>query len=298
MLNVGRYADARSALLESKRLNPLSRAAGCGLAAVELDAIRSDRVTFEQRLGEANHQYPHCAYLKVLSGDQKYLIGDREGALAEYQKAVQRDPGLAEAYFDTGRIRDLEGDPDGALEPYQKAAALSPATPAYHNNLADLYFRRQEYDKALGEYGQVTNFPLSALEAAKIYRLQNKLTDAAGREEDAVQWLKDPSMQLAEQQRAWAFEVSPTQQVRLVLLDEKLCYAELELAMTQFLQGDDSEATSMVPAALGKSGSCRSRRTELTGILRWELHRLGSEVPRLAKGSEEFAANYLGTSID
>lgn len=296
-LNVGRYADARHALQRAKRLNPFSRTAGCGLAAVELDAIRSDRVAFEQRLKGANPEYPHCAYLKVLTGDDKYLLGDRTGALAEYQEAVKREPQLAEAYFAMGRILDLQGNPDDALPPYQKAAELSPGTPAYHNNLADLYFRRGEYDKAVEEYGQVAEFPLSALEASRIYRLQNKLDDALGREEDAIRWLKEPSVQLAEEQNAWAFDVSPTQQVRLGPINEKECYAELELAITRFLRGDESRAASAVPATLGESGKCHSRRKELMEMMRWELRRLGNEVPQLTKGCDQFAAKYLGDSV-
>lgn len=298
LMNVGRYADARLVLEQAHRLNPLSRAVRCGLEAVDLDAARSDQVRFEQRLGEASREYPRCAYLKVLSGDQKYKAEDRKGAFAEYQEAVKREPRLAEAYFDMGRILDLELDPDSALLQYQKAAQLSPGTPAYHNNLADLYFRREEYDKAIEEYGQVADFPFSALQAAKIYRLQNRLDDATGREEDAIRWLKDPSVQRAEQPQAWAFDVSPTQQLRLGLLDEKQCLAELELAVTRFLRGDETQTGSVVLATLGESGRCHSRRKELTDILRWELRRLGNEVPQLTKGCEQFAAKYLGPTLN
>jgi tetratricopeptide (TPR) repeat protein len=290
LLNVGRYADARPALLRAKELNPLSPMAGCGLEAVKLDAIRSDRVRFEQRLNEANREYPRCAYLHVLAGDQKYVRGDRKGAFAEYQEAVKREPALAEAHFDMGRILDLEGDPDSALKEYQIAAQLSPATPRYHDNLADLYFRREDYDAAIAEYGLMGEFPLAALELAKIYRLQGKLDVARGREEDAVRWLKDPLVKNAEERNAWALEVSRTQQVRLQLPDEKDCYADLELAVTRFLQGDEAQAATAVPAAFTK---CSSRKPELKDILKWELRRLGNQTPTLKKGSDAFAERFL-----
>ena len=293
LLNVGLYAEAQPALERAKKLNPFSQAAGCGLEAIELNAMRSNRVQFEQRLNQANREYPRCAYLKVLTGDQKYRLADREGAFADYQEAVKREPGLAEAYFDMGRILYLQGNPDSALEQYQKAAQLSPGTPRYRNNLADLYFQRGDYDKAIEQYGQVVEFPLSALEAARIYRLQGKLGDALGREEDAILWLKKPSVQLVEAQSAWAFEVSPTQQVRLVLIDEKECYAELESAVTTFLQGNESRAATVVPVAFGK---CSSRQHELKDILKWELRRLGSEVPDLTRRSDEFVGKFLASS--
>jgi tetratricopeptide (TPR) repeat protein len=292
LLNVGRYANALPALELAKRLNPFSRAAGCGLEAAELDAMRSDSVRFEQRLGEANRQYPRCAYLKVLTGDQKYRQGDRKGAFAEYQEAAKRDPRLAEAHFDMGRILDLEGEPDSALEEYRMAAHLSPGTPRYHNNLADLYFRREEYDNAIEEYGRIAKFPLAALEVAKIYRLQGKLDDARGREEDAIRWLKDPSVSKAEEQNAWAFDVSAIQQVRLSLVEEKQCYADLELAVTRFLQGDESQAASAVPAVFEK---CGSRQGELKGIVNWELRRLGSQTPALAPRCDAFTKRFLAS---
>jgi len=297
MLNIGRYSQAEPDLLKAKKVFPFNSMAGCGLAAVKLDKLRSDPSQFTQRLSQANRDYPRCAYTKVLSGDQKYLVeNDRQGALAEYEEAVRREPRLAEAYFDIGRIKDLEGDPDGAFESYKKAAALSP-TPAYHNNLADMYFRRGEYEKAIEEYGQVSNFPLAALVVAKIYRLQNNLDDAAGREEDAKSELQQPSVRQAEESRAWALDVSADRQIRLVLIDEKECYAELELAITRFLHGDESQAAGAISATIGNSGKCRSRQKELREILRWELRRLGSEVPQLTKGCEEFAAK-LGVSLN
>lgn len=292
LLNVGLYAEAQPALQRAKKLNPLSRAAGCGLEAIELDGMRSNRARFDQRLSEANREYPRCAYLKVLSGDQKYLAGDQEGALGEYQEAVKREPGLAEAHFDMGVILDSQGNPDSALEQYQKAAQLSPGTPRYHNNLADLYFQRGEYDKAIEEYGQVAEFPLSALEAASIYRLQGKLDDASGREEDAIRWLQEPGVRQAEQS-GWDLFVGSDRKVRLGPIREKECYAELELAVTKFLQGDEGQAASAVPAAFGK---CSSRQKELKCILKWELRRLGSEVPGLTQRSDDFVGRFLASA--
>ena len=293
LLNIGLYSEAKPALRWAKKLNPFSPLTSCGLEAIELNAIRSKRARFEQRLNEASSEYPQCAYLKVLSGDQKILHEDWAGALAEYQEAVKREPGLAEAYFGMGRILELDGKPDSALQQYKRASQLSPGTPRYQSNLADLYFRRGDYDKALEEYGKVEKFPLSALDAAKIYRLQGKVDDALGREQDAIRWLKEPSVQAVEDQYAWAFDVSPTQQVRLGPIGEKVCYAELELAVTEFLQGDEGQSAIAVPATFGK---CSSRQHELKDILKWELHRLGGEVPELTQRANEFVGKFLASS--
>ena len=287
LLNTGNYAAARPALESAKRRNPFSRMAACGLEATELDAIRSDRVRFEQQLAEANREYPGCPYLLVLIGDEKYRMDNRRGALVYYYEAVKREPQLAEAYFDLGRILSLEGDPDAAFIQYQKAAAISPGTPKYSGNLADLYFRSGEYDKALEQYGAIGEFPLAAIEAAKILRLQNRLNEARGREEDAIKWLKDPAVKHAEQQSAWTFAVSPTREVQLRLFEEKQCYADLELSVTRFLQGDDKTEVAAV------FDICSSRQQELSDILRWELRRLGSETPLLGPRAETFTERFL-----
>ena len=292
-LNLGLYDEAQPALARARQLNPLGRTAGCGLEAIKLNAIRSRQAEFEQGLKEANGDYPSCAYLKVLSGDQKYRDNDRGGAFADYQEAVKREPALAEAYFDQGRILEVDGKPDEAIESYEQAARLSPGTARYLNNLANLYFREGDYDKAVQEYGKVAQFPVSALEAATIYRLQGKLDDALGREEDAISWLKDPSLKSAEEQNAWAFDVGAEEQVRLAGLQEKTCYAGLELAATKFLQGQEHAAVAPVHDAFE---SCASRQTELKGILSWELRRLGAEVPQFTERSNKFVSQYLSAA--
>jgi tetratricopeptide (TPR) repeat protein len=290
LLNVGRYADARAALEHAKFLNPISPAARCALKAVELDANGSD----ERQVEEANHALPNCAYLQLILGDHKYLDQDLPGALSDYQEAVKNEPRLAEAHFDIGRVFDLGGQPDSALPEYQRAVYLAPKIPRYHHNLADLYFKREDYKEAADEYGSMGQFPLAALELAKIYRLQGKLGEAQGREEDAVRWLRDPAIQNAEQQNAWAFSVSPISEVRLGPIVEKQCYADIELGLTSFLEGYDSKAATAIPAAFEK---CSSRQEELRAILNWEIHKLGSEVPKFSERSEKFAQQFLTRNV-
>jgi tetratricopeptide (TPR) repeat protein len=284
-LNRGGYADARPALERAKALNPFSAMARCGLKAVELDANRAD----ERHVNEAIQEFPDCAYLKVLRGDRKYRRDDLPGALADYQEAVNREPLLAEAHFNLGRVLDRQAKPDSAEPEYRRALELWD-TPRYRHNLADLYFKSENYDRAVEEYGQIAKSPRSALALAKIYRLQGKLEQARGREEDAIRELRDPAIQEAESQFAWELPVSATKSLRLVGVDEMQCYADLELAVTRFLQGYESEAATTVPAAFEK---CSPRRHELREILGWELRRLGSENPELGERSGRFAQRFL-----
>jgi tetratricopeptide (TPR) repeat protein len=214
--------------------------------------------------------------LKVLSADQKYLLGDRQGALADYREAIHLEPQLAEAYFDIGVILDLNGDPDGALTAYRAAAEKAPGTARYHVNLADLYFNREEYDNALEEYGKAERSPLAALESGTILRLQGKLAEARARAEQAVRWLADAAIRSTEDQGgAWIFATSPVQKVRLGPYEEKICYAHLERAVTMFLQAD-AAASAAIASGFQE---CRDRQPELKALIAWELHRLRNQAP-------------------
>jgi tetratricopeptide (TPR) repeat protein len=290
LLNEGRYADARPALERAKSLNPLSTMARCGLKAIELDSNHAD----EQRLNEAVREFPTCAYLKVLRGDHRYLRGDLPGALADYEGAVQREPRVAEAYFSMGRILERQDKPDSALAEYQLAVKFSPGTARYYYNLAELYIRGKDYENAVEQYEPISRYPLAALELANVYRLQDKLEEARGREEHAIRWLKDRAVQAAEQENLWVFEVSPIAQTRLVSAAEKQCYADLELAVTRFLQEDEEHAAKALPLVFEK---CKLRRLELKGILSWELHKLGTEAPKkIRERSDEFTKRFLADS--
>jgi hypothetical protein len=231
----------------------------------------------------------------MLRGTGKYLSDDLAGALNDYREAAKSEPELAEAHFNLGIVLDRQEKPDLALPEYRTAAQLSPDTPRYHHNLADAYFRAEDYDNALKEYGRMGEFPLAALELAKIYRLQNKLEEARGREEDAARWLKDPAVQKVEEQNGWVLEVGPLKAVRLGPLVEKQCYADLELALTGFLAGDQGDVASTVNTAFKK---CSSRKPELTAILTWELHKLGSQNAKLSERSDKFAERFLGGRPD
>jgi len=290
LLNIGRYADARSPLEQAKRWNPLSSRAGCGLKAIELDAMRSDPEQLKPRLAEATLQYPNCAYLKVLAGEQKYINGDMGGALKDFEDAVQRERQLAEAHFDMGLTFDAQHNPDSAIEPYKTACDISPHTARYCDNLADLYFRQGDYPAAIKVYGKTEQHPNSRLELAKIYRLQRRLAEAAEREEEAIRWLNEPSAP-DEQQNSWLVDKGANKPpVELTEIKEKQCYAELELAVTEFLRrGDENATASAVSAGFGK---CASRQEEVKAILQWELRRLGSEVPQYTQRTDRFTEKF------
>jgi tetratricopeptide (TPR) repeat protein len=293
LLNVGRYFDAQPALLTAVRLNPLNRTARCGLRAVDADKLREQPDLFDQSVKVLNSEYPHCAYAKLLDGDRLYAADHLDDALVAYQDAVKREPQLAEAYFNMGRIQRRKGDLEAALEQYENAARISPRTPRYQNNLGALYFRLGRYNDAINAYGH--QFPLSALESGKIYRLQGDLDRAAEQEESAIALLKQTEVKKAEDDYAWAIDDGPDKQLQLASIDAKECYAQLEFAVTNFLKNGEAKSAVATSDPFAKCSGSYSQ-TDLKCVLRWELHRLSGEVHDFTQGSDVFVERFLHTS--
>ena len=70
-------------------------------------------------------------------------LGDKKGAIADYNKAIELKPDYALAYSDRGLVRSELGDKKGALEDLQKAAQLFKAQGqmAYYEKAMELWYK-------------------------------------------------------------------------------------------------------------------------------------------------------------
>ncbi|MDZ7853148.1 MAG: PA2778 family cysteine peptidase [Halomonas sp.] len=69
-------------------------------------------------------RYPRHAMGHFALGNARYANGDRQGAVAAFEGAVEQDPDLAVAWFNLGLLYRELGKNDKAKEAFQKAAAL------------------------------------------------------------------------------------------------------------------------------------------------------------------------------
>lgn len=227
-----------------------------------------------------------------------------DGALAAFSTASEKEPDLGEAHADAAFMWEQGGQLNKAIEEYQRAVESAPGSAVYRTSLADEYFQRaygaydktlqeEGYAKALKEYDQAGNYPLAAIEAAAIYRLQNRLPEAEERELEAIQWLQEGGVRNADD-IGWAQSAgpAPADKLRMRTTAEKKCYAELELAVTHYLQGHDQNAAEAVSKIFAIK-ECDDRKSDLSNILKWELYQLGIATPQLSSRADDFTKKFL-----
>ena len=84
---------------------------------------------------------------------RRYLQqGNVEGAIAEYEAALQLAPDLVEAYVDLGNVYLREGDTDLALETFQGALEVEPDQVKAHLGMGDAYLVNGELTPAAYHY--------------------------------------------------------------------------------------------------------------------------------------------------
>ncbi|MDM3844989.1 MAG: tetratricopeptide repeat protein [Aphanizomenon gracile PMC638.10] len=91
-------------------------------------------------------------------GNARNELGDKQGAIDDYNQAIKFNPNLAQAYYNRGIVRYDLGDKQGAIDDYNQAIKINP-------NLAQAYYNRGivRYDLgdkqgAIDDYNQAIKF--------------------------------------------------------------------------------------------------------------------------------------------
>jgi tetratricopeptide (TPR) repeat protein len=92
----------------------------------------------------------------VVLGQLYLLKGEREKAIAEFEKALTLDPNSTEALNALGRMHLWSGQPEAALTLFRKAIRLDPhhATKSYIN-LAQTYRQMGQYEEAIETFKKI-----------------------------------------------------------------------------------------------------------------------------------------------
>jgi tetratricopeptide (TPR) repeat protein len=265
-LNIGHYGEAKQSFQKAFAIDPQDEQAAWGLKKAELwDA--KDTATFEQNLHNLYEKNPNDAHVNLFYGKLYGATHDAEKALPYYQKAIAINTNLAEAHFDLGVLYEQKGKTAEAKEEYEQAVSLR-AMPKYQDNLAHMYFKQGDYNRAMETYGKISNYPQSALELAKIYWIRGEPQQAESYQRQALQLLNDEQlMSKTENQEPWYFEVD-NKGLELIQLAEKKDYAHFCLSVSLYLQGKDNDAKLEL-------NNLRSiRQAEIKDIITADLNRL------------------------
>ena len=87
-------------------------------------------------------------------GIAKYQKRDLEGAMVDYNHAIELDPQSAIAYINRGNIKFAKGDLNGAMADYNHAIELNPKDSRAYNNRGLVEFRGGDLDGAIRQYNR------------------------------------------------------------------------------------------------------------------------------------------------
>jgi tetratricopeptide (TPR) repeat protein len=288
LLNIGRYADAKAAFQQALTSNPQDQQAAWGLR--KASAWDLSGAAFEQEIRDLREKNSEDPHVDLLWGNFYATDHQPQEAIPYLEKAIKLNPSLAEAHFTLGVLYDQQDRWDEAKAEYVKAAEVSQSTPKYRNNLAYFYFKQGDYGKAIEEYGKISEYPLSALELARIYWLRGELKQARDIQAQAIGWLNDERvMTKAENQDPWYFEVGK-EGIEFYDLEEKKAYAFYSLCATFFLLGQDQEARAFADKARALGVAHEANVTE---VLSFDLGNLARKNTGLAKQIDTFQERWL-----
>src|SRR4051812_29010322 len=83
--------------------------------------------------------------------NEKKKSADSRGAGADYSKAIELDPALAQAYFGRAGMRAQLGDNDGAISDNSKALEIDPSITLAYAARGGAYFAKGDTDAAISD---------------------------------------------------------------------------------------------------------------------------------------------------
>jgi tetratricopeptide (TPR) repeat protein len=87
-------------------------------------------------------------------GDSKNELGDKQGAIADYNQAIQIKPDYAEDYFNRGLAKYNLGDYQGAIADYNQAIQIKPDLALAYNNRGVVKNDLGDKQGAIADYNQ------------------------------------------------------------------------------------------------------------------------------------------------
>jgi tetratricopeptide (TPR) repeat protein len=100
-------------------------------------------------------------------GLAKEKKGDLDGAMADYNQAIQLNPKYSAAYDNRGNVKRKKGDVNPANADFNRAVKLNPKYSAAYDNLGSVKLAKGDLDGALAYFNQAIKLGSKSVNVAE-----------------------------------------------------------------------------------------------------------------------------------
>jgi tetratricopeptide (TPR) repeat protein len=125
-------------------------------------AVRESKADFDGALADYEaiiKRDPTNAQAYAGRAGIRNLKGDHPGALKDYDSALSLNPALTTVYRDRGLVRQTQGDAEGAVADFTTALELDPNFGECYYDRANVLTSRAELERALSDYDKAIAAP-------------------------------------------------------------------------------------------------------------------------------------------
>jgi tetratricopeptide (TPR) repeat protein len=156
-ISFGRFKNGDQQVLLSHFSGPMrlgAREATVKISFSHLIAVKMQETVHESPSPASSPVAQESSADLVNRGIEKGKNGDLDGALADFDRAIELDPKDDAAYYNRAQAKRLKKDAGGAIADYTRAIELGSKNPAAYNNRGNARSENNDRDGAIADYTQ------------------------------------------------------------------------------------------------------------------------------------------------
>jgi tetratricopeptide (TPR) repeat protein len=156
-ISFGRFKNGDQQVLLSHFAGPMrlgAREATVKISFSHLVAVKMQETVHESPSPASSPVAQESSADLVNRGIEKGKNGDLDGALADFDRAIELDPKDDAAYYNRAQAKRLKKDAGGAIADYTRAIELGSKNPAAYNNRGNARSENNDRDGAIADYTQ------------------------------------------------------------------------------------------------------------------------------------------------